>query len=176
VSNAATDLTKIDERNQAMNLDNREAVTYALREMLQAGVQAHNAASEDGGLTGSVRELIFGINTTVDALAFIIEDAEPESDGARQIAAERRRQVDVEGWTPEHDDEADSAELARAALCYADEAAVQASGRRHVDESRPAWPWDESWWKPSADPIRNLVKAGALIAAEIDRLQRGRGE
>ena len=35
------------------------------------------------------------------------------------------------------------------------------------------WPWDMKWWKPSdEDPIRNLVKAGALIAAEIDRLQR----
>jgi hypothetical protein len=34
------------------------------------------------------------------------------------------------------------------------------------------WPWDEKWWKPSTNPIRNLVKAGALIAAEIDRLQR----
>jgi hypothetical protein len=34
------------------------------------------------------------------------------------------------------------------------------------------WPWDQDWWKPSPDPIRNLVKAGALIAAEIDRLQR----
>ena len=34
------------------------------------------------------------------------------------------------------------------------------------------WPWDVSWWKPSDSPIRNLVKAGALIAAEIDRLQR----
>lgn len=36
------------------------------------------------------------------------------------------------------------------------------------------WPWHSSWWKPSDDPIRNLVKAGALIAAEIDRLQRQR--
>jgi hypothetical protein len=36
------------------------------------------------------------------------------------------------------------------------------------------WPkeWNVDWWKPSDDPIRNLVKAGALIAAEIDRLQR----
>lgn len=37
---------------------------------------------------------------------------------------------------------------------------------------RYSWPWDEEWWKPSEDPVRNLVKAGALIAAEIDRLQR----
>jgi hypothetical protein len=33
------------------------------------------------------------------------------------------------------------------------------------------FPWDYKWWKPSKDPIKNLVKAGALIAAEIDRLQ-----
>ena len=35
------------------------------------------------------------------------------------------------------------------------------------------WPWSDKWWKPSDDPVRNLVKAGALLAAEIDRLQRG---
>jgi hypothetical protein len=34
------------------------------------------------------------------------------------------------------------------------------------------WPWDNKYWKPSEDKVRNLVKAGALIAAEIDRLQR----
>jgi hypothetical protein len=34
-----------------------------------------------------------------------------------------------------------------------------------------AWPWDGEWWKPNYnDPVRNLVKAGALIAAEIDRV------
>lgn len=35
---------------------------------------------------------------------------------------------------------------------------------------RNGWPWDNKWWKPSDDPIKNLIKAGALIAAEIDRL------
>jgi hypothetical protein len=34
----------------------------------------------------------------------------------------------------------------------------------------PNWPWDAKWWKPSVDHVRNLVKAGALIAAEIDRM------
>lgn len=34
------------------------------------------------------------------------------------------------------------------------------------------WPWDADAWKPTQDPIRQLVKAGALIAAEIDRRQR----
>jgi hypothetical protein len=41
------------------------------------------------------------------------------------------------------------------------------------DKAPSDWPWEKSWWKPSADPIRNLVKAGALIAAEIDRLRHG---
>lgn len=39
------------------------------------------------------------------------------------------------------------------------------------DKAPDEWPWDPSWWKPSPDPVANLVKAGALIAAEIDRLR-----
>lgn len=103
--------------------------------------------------------------------------------GASLIAAERRRQIDREGWTAEHDDaEHPNAELASAAVCYAFYAAWQGNGAsgwtaRMVDDmvlgdSIITWPWDETWWKPSADPVRNLVKAGALIAAEIDRLRR----
>ena len=92
------------------------------------------------------------------------------SRGVDMIAAERERQVTQEGWSPEHDDEHDDFELTAAALCYA----LRATG---TDFGGPPpgpvpWPWDASWWKPSDDPIRNLVKAGALIAAEIDRLQR----
>lgn len=83
------------------------------------------------------------------------------SDGLAVIAAERKRQVEAEGWTPEHDDEHATGELANAAVCYA-------LGRRTV-----WWPWSLDWWKPSPDNrIRELAKAGALIAAEIDRLQR----
>ena len=92
-------------------------------------------------------------------------------DGLDRIAAERRRQVEVEGWTPEHDASLhDSGELVLAARCYA---AAALSPRRH---SRPptTWPWNKARWKPSPDPIRTLEKAGALIAAEIDRLLRAR--
>lgn len=93
--------------------------------------------------------------------------------GAELIAAERQRQVDAEGWTLEHDDEHDMADLTRAAMCYADKAAAQVVDNvRYSGDVRPAWPWDQGWWRPSTDPVRNLVKAGALIAAEIDRLQR----
>ena len=95
--------------------------------------------------------------------------------GAERIAAERKRQIEVEGWTPEHDDQHANDQLADAAACYL-EAAVALLGEGESSLILEAiWPWAEEWWKPSADPVRNLEKAGALIAAEIDRLLRQRG-
>lgn len=88
--------------------------------------------------------------------------------GADMILAERLRQVDAEGWTTEHDDEHADGELLRAAQSYVF-TAMHGNSRTLPD---PLWPWDASWWKPSDDPVRNLVKAGALIAAEIDRRLR----
>jgi len=95
--------------------------------------------------------------------------------GAEMIAAERQRQIEVEGWTPEHDDEHDNGELIAASICYARIGCPYPSIR---DSTSPLWPWDAKWWKPAFrhDKIRNLVKAGALIAAEIDRLQRLDGD
>jgi len=93
-------------------------------------------------------------------------------DGVALIAAERHRQVTAEGLTPEHDDEHTDGAMAQAGGCYALAYALEAQG--HGKDSVPTpWPWDATWWKPSpADPVRQLVKAGALIAAEIDRLRR----
>lgn len=83
-----------------------------------------------------------------------------DTDGASLIAAERRRQIEVEGWTPEHDAEHGGTILRRAARCYethpGDETFVPS-----------AWPWDESWWKPK-DHLSNLVRAGALYQAAAD--------
>ena len=77
------------------------------------------------------------------------------------IAAERRRQVEAEGYSTDHDDEHATGELADAAACYA------------LGVRTPRWPWGTDWWKPSPDNrVRELVKAGALIVAEIERLQR----
>ena len=93
------------------------------------------------------------------------------------IAEERARQISVEGWTPEHDDAHTDAEMATAAACYAKAAQVAATWHREEAKAilgfyPEEWPWSITWWKPSTDPVRNLAKAGALIAAEIDRLQR----
>lgn len=97
--------------------------------------------------------------------------------GVQLIARERMRQIRAEGWTPEHDDGHEAGELSKAGSIYADLAAAQCVGNTTEQEQRAyamvqGWPWSEEWFKPSKDPIRNLVKAGALIAAEIDRLQR----
>ena len=79
------------------------------------------------------------------------------------VAAERRRQIEAEGWTPEHDDEHANGELALAATCYA------AWGEG--DPMPMRWPWAADWWKPK-DERRNLVRAAALLLAEIERLDR----
>lgn len=106
----------------------------------------------------------------------------PNGSGVSLIAAERKRQVEVEGYNPEHDDEHLYGDLADAAACYAIVGAATSHGATARDfpislihqGDALTWPWDDDDWKPSDDPIRNLVKAGALIAAEIDRLQRAK--
>lgn len=95
--------------------------------------------------------------------------------GVELIAAERTRQISVEGWTAAHDDEHNTGELLSAGIAYAVAAQNQrqhgrAADMRHVRHMY--WPWNADWWKPSNSEIKNLVKAGALIAAEIDRLNR----
>ncbi|EPG5063287.1 hypothetical protein MWT08_005513 [Pseudomonas aeruginosa] len=79
------------------------------------------------------------------------------------VQAERRRQVEAEGWTPEHDDLYCAAELPRAAAAYILNGAN--------DEAPAIWPFVTKWWKPR-DARSNYVRAGALILAEIERLDR----
>lgn len=86
------------------------------------------------------------------------------------IAAERQRQISAEGWTPDHDDAHGSGEMAKAAACYALNAG-RAPEYRDNSFVRSYWPWEFSWWKPTT-ARRDLVKAGALIVAEIERLDR----
>ena len=88
--------------------------------------------------------------------------------GAQLIAAERQRQIAKEGWDFSHDDEHTDGELAQAAACYA----LWSRRRRYTYGYIPfRWPWEPEAWKPKGR-LRDLVRAGALIAAEIDRLQR----
>jgi hypothetical protein len=93
---------------------------------------------------------------------------------AKDVLAERRRQIEVEGWDAAHDDEHEggSGSLAKAAACYALAASEQASGWDGPFVKQPGlWPWEAQWWKPK-DQRRNLVRAAALLLAEIERLDR----
>lgn len=97
--------------------------------------------------------------------------------GIEIIAEERQRQIEIEGWTPEHDLQHKENELANAAATYAMDADCR-DALMDIYDCRlvgvpPTWPWDEKWYKPTPDNrIRELAKAGALIAAEIDRLNK----
>lgn len=90
----------------------------------------------------------------------------PESQAALDVLAERRRQIEAEGWTPEYDDKHSAGEMAKAAACYA-----LVSAGFNPDAMINVWPWHRLWWRPR-DKRRNLVKAAALILAEIERLDR----
>lgn len=82
-----------------------------------------------------------------------------------EIAAERGRQVFKLGFDSAHDDQHTEGEMANAAACYA-------LLNRGVHSIFPWWwPWDHKWWKPK-DRRRDLIRAAALLVAEIERLDR----
>lgn len=99
--------------------------------------------------------------------------------GAQLIADERARQIEEEGFDASNDAYYMLDELALAAIVYAlpeerrNDVYIPQGVVQHTSRSIRAvlWPWDPAWFKPG-DRIRELTKAGALIAAEIDRLQQ----
>lgn len=92
-------------------------------------------------------------------------------DGAERIRIERRRQRAVKGYDPDHDFAHDRGELALAAACYASPVPLLTPG------GADPWPWDAEYDKRGTHGReRELEKAGALIAAELDRLAELRGE
>ncbi len=94
----------------------------------------------------------------------------------QRIEAERIRQVTEEGYTADEDDlNNDPGDMATAGVAYVQKA-IQQMGGPEVDDPPWDWPWEPEYWKPSDDPVRNLEKAGALIAAELDKHLRATGQ
>ncbi|MGJ7924933.1 ead/Ea22-like family protein [Klebsiella aerogenes] len=111
---------------------------------------------------------LFGVKTP--DLPPLDSESRTATAAAADVLAERKRQVTAEGWTPGHDDEYEHGELADAAGCYA----LSSELFDCAGEPPRPWPWPDEWWKPT-NRRRDLVKAGALILAEIERLDRAAG-
>lgn len=121
--------------------------------------------------------------TASDARAFIDQlRRKSMSKATDDVMAERQRQIESEGWAEEHDDRHDDRSLALAGVCYAQQYAGRAwlledyadGAKRYQADGLPDdWPdsWAVEWWKPKT-PRRDLVRAAALLIAEIERLDR----
>lgn len=120
------------------------------------------------------------MDTINNVLRHIDEHFSPDISGIELMRDERRRQVQDEDFKADHDDAHTQGELGFAAGCYAFQSALPADVRNRAERAKQVpgyWPWDPREWKsaPGVDAkarILDLVKAGALIASEIDRLQR----
>lgn len=107
---------------------------------------------------------------------FVLAVSFPMSDALRDVVAERRRQVEVKGWTPDHDDEHNAGDIACAGASYAlaagDVLGPYSQGDAGFTAENPPSFWPSDWrFKPS-DPRRMLVKATALTIAELERFDR----
>jgi hypothetical protein len=112
----------------------------------------------------------------LDRVKFFWENRPTSATTALQdVMTERYRQMMVEGWTAKHDDEHASGGMAIAAACYALADRAQPLSLMTVKLGK-LWEWTgwaSHWFKPK-DQRSNLIRAGALILAEIERLDRVR--
>jgi hypothetical protein len=181
---AAAEMAR-DHNERAVH-ETRKYERAALNERDEARPIAREAEAANGRLKAAKATVVACLNTANERLGLAWKECDrlkaelakadanlvgAEPCGVTLIADERRRQMEELHWTPQHDDSHGNWELSRAAICYASMGAGGPFSNPSHDNPPEGWPW-HGWWKPSPDPIRNLVKAGALLAAEIDRLRR----
>lgn len=135
----------------------RAGVDARLRDIAAAVLKRRRDAT---GQKFTAYEAIIGV------LADVL-DAAPDAllPAWRDVLGERQRQMSVECWTPGHDDEHRRGELALAAAAYC------VHGLDGPVSGPDLWPWAYEWWKPKGRRS-NLVRATALLLAEIERLDR----
>lgn len=156
---------KLEQQLAAVVAENAGLKEFCKNAAFDADYEAE-LGMERGGFTDALNDI-----QTPATDAFLAEvraqGVESLSDAVKSVIAERQRQQSVEGWTTARDDEYEHGELADAAGCYA----LSSELFDCVGEPPRQWPWPNEWWKPSMRR-RDLVKAGALILAEIERLDR----
>ncbi|WP_262351441.1 ead/Ea22-like family protein [Klebsiella pneumoniae] len=166
------DITDLNEFNKEANPVNILALVEALEKAQTINAAAEKLVRCKGRYHSeqNYRALaaLFGVKTP--DLPPLDSESRTATAAAADVLAERKRQVTAEGWTPGHDDEYEHGELADAAGCYA----LSSELFDCAGEPPRPWPWPDEWWKPT-NRRRDLVKAGALILAEIERLDRAAG-
>lgn len=83
-----------------------------------------------------------------------------------EIIAERKRQVE-KGFDAAHDDTHGNGELYEAAKAY-----LVAAKRIEIDTMPMMWPFEKMEWRHPGSKREALIKAAAMLVAEINRLQR----
>jgi hypothetical protein len=149
------------------------------------GMESAWALSEDelAAVTAG-KPIILRVMGTTHPPVMLYVGSEPHpvfTEAARDVLKERARQIDGEGWTAAHDDRHDNGELSLAAAAYAEHAGrfadAEKFGMRYAIKAAPSfWPWwtdkrTPEAWNPKS-PRRDLVRAAALLLAEIERLDR----
>lgn len=139
-------------------MDKKDLCEHTRIRLIAAAIghqQCTSTAANVVPIPGTERNIVIG--TLADVEDVLLNRA------ARDVVAERRRQVEAEGMTNDGDDRYRAAELPRAAASYILNGAN--------DEAPCVWPWAKSWWKPR-DARANYVRAAALLLAEIERIDR----
>ncbi|WP_422862075.1 hypothetical protein [Enterobacter asburiae] len=156
-------LSELEARCAELSAENAGLMKFCKDAAFDADYEAE-LGMERGGFTDALNDI-----KTPATDAFLAEvraqGVKSLSNAVQSVISERQRQQSVEGWTPEHDDEHTEGEMAEAAACYAMFANNQGFSVPGL------WPWAREWWKQSGQR-RDLVKAGALILAEIERIDR----
>lgn len=173
----------------------RQAERERANEVLRIGAMMSNLcfnwSQNTDRFTDKERESMESMQKQWDAAAAAIRSLPPSapqdemvrvpSKAARDVIAERVRQIEKEGYAAAHDDSHVDREIARAALAYvahyierawiAEELAKgNAFDSRYEEDGTDNWPWDEGW-NPKT-PRLDLVRGGALLIAEIERIDR----
>ncbi|WP_019106216.1 hypothetical protein [Pantoea ananatis] len=132
-------------------------------------IQLPQAKVIQDGKSEKARQRCEGWNACIAEVQRLNATAQPVSDAGNDVLAERHRQQTVEGWKTKHDDQYQFNELAIAGALYALNA--HDSSPAHFKSPPSHWPWNAEWWKPKS-PRKDLVRAAALIIAEIERIDR----
>ena len=158
-------------------LDALETVNAATCEYLQTTGDEHAPAYINAVIKATDNRTLFAAVEKLTAFLAFYERF--EGDALRDVAAERQRQIDVEGFRPRSDDAIDAGDLACGAACYAIRAADQLNpytSSRSKENENPIFLWPLNVPFKTTTPRRDLVKAAALILAEIERIDRAEEE